>query len=292
MAEETKPGEPITALEIKLPGGALVSYDYGEDVDAKDMPTSGFLPYLGVVQPLANCLKEGKDGYIPDAKPGMFLLSGDPPELFSGKDGLIAVPLHDRHLIVEKTSLDQNSKTVGRYPGDADGEVATKLRAKFGNNRKLWKSDAGNFMVERHDLTCALFRSVADVMAMKPIGACVLGLERSKMAAYNRLADNRNKIEKTKRPPLWAGMIQLKTFMDNHDGNDYYNIALTFPVQDDYRASLIDPKSEMFATWREQCRLVCKNIELGVLKGEENEGSSNTGDDGGKGKGKESEIPF
>lgn len=286
--EQPKPTD--SALAIKQADGSIAVYDYGEDVDSKDMPTSGFLPYLGVLQPLSKALQEGNEAYVEGAKAGMFMLTGEESQVFDGKKGLIFVPLHDRHLIVEKTSLDQKGKTVARHPGGRDSEVQKKLLEKFGNNKKLWRSDAGNFMVERHDVTGVLFASMDDVKAMKPLAACIVGFERSKMAAYNRLADCRNKVEPTKRPPLWAGTVVLKTFLDNADGNDFYNVALTFPVQDDYRLSLISPTEPMFAKWREQCREVVKNIDTGLLKAQEDDGAARTGDDGGKGKGKD--IPF
>lgn len=282
--------EQSTALEIRQADGSIAVYDYGEDVDSKDMPTSGFLPYLGVLQPLSKALQEGNEQYVEGAKAGMFMLTGETPQVFDGKKGLIFVPLHDRHLIVEKTSLDQKGKTVARHPGGRESEVQRRLQEKFGNNKKAWRSDAGNYMVERHDVTGVLFASVEDVKAMKPLAACIVGFERSKMQAYNRLADNRNKVEPQKRPPLWAGMTLLQTFLDNNDGNDFYNITLKFPVQDDYRLSLISPTEPMFAGWREQCREVVKNIDTGLLKAQEDDGSERTGDDGGKGKGKD--IPF
>ena len=187
MSDEQKKTEqaPVseTALELRGRDGAIINYDYGEfaGVGSNDLPTSGFLPYLTVLAPLSKACQEGNDKFVPGAKPGAFLLGGAEQRVFDGKKGVIFVPIHDRHLIIEKTKLDGTGEIVGKYDGDSKGEDATAMRSKFGSDKSKWRSDAGNFMLDRHDVTGVLCESVEDVLAMKPLAACIVGFERTKM---------------------------------------------------------------------------------------------------------------
>mgnify|MGYP003612080007 CR=1 FL=1 len=296
MSDEQKKTEQApkseTALEIRARDGALINYDYGEfaGVGSNDLPTSGFLPYLTVLAPLSKACQEGNEKYVPGAKPGAFLLGGAEQRVFDGKKGVIFVPIHDRHLIIEKTKLDGTGETVNRFDGDPKGPVATAMRQKFGADKSKWRSDAGNFMIDRHDVTGVLFESVEDVAAMKPLAACIVGFERTKMRAYGKMADGFNKFPAKQRPPLFALMTRLTINLEKGE-HDYYNINLSFPVQDDFARSLLSPKAEMFRPWAEQCMKVIEALGSGTLQAgeaqEEADGGSGAGGsaDGGAGKG-------
>lgn len=298
MSDEQKKTEQqapasATALELRARDGAIINYDYGEfaGVGSTDLPTSGFLPYLTVLAPLSKACQEGNEKYVPGAKPGAFLLGGAEQRVFDGKKGLIFVPIHDRHLIIEKTKLDGTGETVNRFDGDPKGEVATAMRQKFGSDKSKWRSDAGNFMIDRHDVTGVLFESVEDVAAMKPIAACIVGFERTKLRAYGKMADGFNKFPANKRPPLFALMTRLTINLEKGE-HDYYNLQLSFPVQDDFARSLISPKAENFREWATQCMKVIEALGSGTLQAgepqEEADGGSGTGTaggDGGAGKG-------
>lgn len=288
--QEAAPEASSTSLELRTNDGQVMVYDYGEyaGVGSNNLPTSGFLPYLTVLQPLSKALQEGEK-YVKDAKAGQFLL-GDENRLFDGKKGVIFVPLHDRHLIIEKTSLDGKGKIIARHDGDPKGPVATALRQKFGNNKAAWKSEAGHFMVERHDLTGILYASVEDVAAQKPIGACIVGFERTKMRAYDRMSKGFNKYSPQQRPPLFALQMHLSTQMEKGEKGDYYNIVVKFPVQDDFARSLIPPSAPFFRDFAKQCSEVIAAIGSGALQAKEETDHDDTPDDGGAGKGKD--IPF
>ncbi len=290
---EQKPAASETALELRARDGAIISYDYGEfaGVGSSDLPTSGFLPYLTVLAPLSKALVEGHEKFVPGAKAGMFLLGGAEQRLFDGKKGLIFVPIHDRHLIIEKTKLDGTGEIVGKYDGDPKGQVATAMRSKFGMDKSKWRSDAGNFMIDRHDVTGVLFESVEDVAAQKPLAVCIVGFERTKLRAYGKMSDGFNKFPAKQRPPLFALMTRLTISLEKGD-HDYYNINLSFPVQDDFARSLISPKAAFFRDWATQCVKVIEAIGSGTLQagGAQEEGDAGSGGaggtaDGGAGKG-------
>lgn len=295
MSDEQKKTEqaPVseTALELRARDGAIINYDYGEfaGVGSNDLPTSGFLPYLNVLAPLSKACQEGNDKFVPGAKPGAFLLGGAEQRVFDGKKGVIFVPIHDRHLIIEKTKLDGTGEIVGKYDGDPKGEVATAMRRKFGSDKSKWRSDAGNFMSDRHDVTGVLFESVEDVLAMKPLAACIVGFERTKLRAYGKMADGFNKFPAKQRPPLFALMTRLTINLEKGE-HDYYNLQLSFPVQDDFARSLISPKEKNFRAWAEQCMKVIEALGSGTLQAGEpqDEADGGTGaasGDGGAGKG-------
>lgn len=260
-----------TGLVLKTRDGQELSYDYGEyaGMGSADLPTSGFLPFLTLLAPQSGAVTEGDEKFIEGAKAGMFLLSGE-NRLFDGKKGLIFVPIHDEHLILEKTSLKKGGKVVAEHDGNPSGEVATALRAKYGNNRKAWRSEQGNIMVERHNVTGVLFESVEDVMNQRPLAAAIIPFERSKMRAYSRMADGFNKYPPGKRPPLFALMVHLTSHFDPGDGDGFWNFVIKFPVQDDFARSLISPRSDIWAEWAKQCSSVAKAIVAGALKGDAN----------------------
>lgn len=291
-APATAPAASTTALELRTKSGEIVNYDYGEDagLGSANLPTSGFLPFLTVLQPLSDACTEGKEKFNPAARPGMFCLTGEDGKLFAGKDGLIFIPVHDRHTIVEKTALDQTGKVVGQTDGDPAGPTATALRNKFGPDKSKWRSEKGHFMIDRHDVTGVLFKTMEDVETMRPEAACIVSFERTKMRAYNRMSQAFNKYEPKKRPPLFAARIMLKTVAEQGEKGTFYNLALSFPVQDDFARSLIAPTAPMFADWRLQCRKVIAAIGGGELSAQEDggKGASDVPDDGGKGK----DIPF
>lgn len=279
-----------TALELRTNDGAILNYDYGENagVGSNALPTSGFIPFLSIVSSQANCLKETNKAYLPAAKAGMFLLSGS-NTLLDGKKGLFFIPLHDRHIIVEKTKMDGTGDIVGEYAGDPKGPVATELRQRCGVKKSEWKSVKGNFMVERHNVTGILYQTFEDIAAGKPLGAAVVGFERSKMRAYGRMADGFNKYPPAQRPPIFALQMHLTTFMDNADGHDFYNIKVTFPVQDDFARSLIDPKVPWFKEFAAKAREIIGAIGTGALKEHDSkEEAKAAGSDGGTG----DDIPF
>lgn len=294
--EQKKTEQPApkseTALELRARDGALINYDYGEfaGVGSSDLPTSGFLPYLTVLALQSKALVEGHEKFVEGAKAGQFLLGGAEQRLFDGKKGVIFVPIHDRHLIIEKTKLDGTGETVNRFDGDPKGPVATAMRQKFGSDKSKWRSDAGNFMIDQHDVTGVLFESVEDVAAMKPIAACIVSFSRTKLRAYSKMADGFNKFPAKQRPPLFALMTKLTVYMEKGE-HDYYNIALDFPVQGDFARSLMSPKAEMFRPWAEQCMKVIEALGSGTLQAgeaqEEADGGSGAGGaaDGGAGKG-------
>jgi hypothetical protein len=282
---------PSTALTLTTNDGKELSYDYGQYAGegSSALPTSGFLPFLSVLQPLSKACIETSDKFVPGARPGMFLLGGDENRLFDGKKGMIFVPIHDRHTIIEKTSLDGKGKIIARHDGDPKGQTATAMRAKFGTDKSKWKSDAGHFMVERHDLTGVLFNSMEDVAAMKPVAAVIVGFERTKLRAFDRISKGFNKYEPRKRPPLFALMVQLSTAAEKGEKGDYYNIVVKFPVQDDFARSLIPPTAPGFGDWAKQASEVYKAVSSGAIQAKEDGDEDHpVGDDGGKG----SDIPF
>jgi hypothetical protein len=294
-AEVKQEAAPVsTALELRTNSGEIVNYDYGQyaGVGSSNLPTSGFLPYLTVLQPLSKAVQEGNEKFVKDSRPGQFLL-GEENRLFDGKKGLIFVPIHDRHLIIEKTSLDGKGKIIARHDGDPKGAVATSMRNQFGTNKSQWRSKDGHFMVERHDLSGVLFESLEDVAAMKPLAVAIVGFERTKMRAYDRMSKAFNKYEPRKRPPLFALQMKLTTAFEKGEKGDFYNLVVSFPVQDDFARSLIPPTAPNFKDWAKQCSDVLASIGSGALQAKGDEDDDATPDDGGKGAGKDGkDIPF
>lgn len=290
MSEQNQ--SPVTAIEVKNKAGQLVSMDYGEFAGAGsvNLPTSGRIQFITILQSNSKALKPGHEKYVDGAKMGDFLMGG---EVISGSQGVFFVGIEKEHVLVEMTKVDGTGEKVGEH--DPNGPVAQKARAQFGSNRNNWRSEKGNFLVDSIRLYGVVFASKADMDALKPKGAAVIDFQKTKMRAWEYYTSPFNKIPEAGRPPLFACRIHVTTKMENRKGHDYYNIDIKFADGNDFLSSLYSMKgadgaaNTAFIEFGRECLKVAQSVKSGSLKSEEN-----TEDDGdaGTADGKGGTIPF
>lgn len=277
MSEQTS----NTSIELKNKAGEIAVFDYGEYAgQGTQLASEGTrVPYLSVLQPLSQAVQDGGEKYVEGARPGMFLL-GD--TLIDGKKGCIFIGIEEQHSLVEKTSLDGKGETVGEH--DPHGPVAQAARAKFGSNKSKWRSEKGNFLVERFNMYGVVFLSEEDMAAKKGFPA-IIGFERTKLKAREHVMSPFNKLPQGKRPPLFAAQLRLTTVLEKGKKGDYYNLVARFSSNDDFMASLIRPDGDFWKWWAPQAAEVAKGVRAGTIKGAE---GTATDDDAGEG----GDIPF
>ena len=280
-AQEPKP--EANALVLKNAAGQMVSLDYGEDAGAglELANQGGSVPFLSLLQPLSNALKEGNDRYIPEAKAGMFCIASQ-KKVFDGKKGVFFIGMAETHLVVEKTALDASGKWVADHAPTSP--IVAAARAKGGKKSDL-KTEQGHPLVETYRMYGVVYETKEDLLAMK-VTPVVLSFERTKLKARQGFMD-RVRMHK-KGLPLYAVQLHVSSKPEKWEKGDGYGLAIKFAVDDDLLKSLILPTDPFWPKWAEECRKVKAMVESGAIKGEagtEVEGDAGGGDGG-------SDIPF
>lgn len=281
--EQPKADAPVSALVLKDAAGKLVSLDYGEDAGAglELANQGGSVPFLSLLQPLSNALKEGNDRYIPEAKAGMFCIASQ-KKVFDGKKGVFFIGMAETHLVVEKTALDASGKWVADHAPTSP--IVAAARAKGGKKSDL-KTEQGHPLVETYRMYGVVYETKEDLLAMK-VTPVVLSFERTKLKARQGFMD-RVRMHK-KALPLYAVQLHVASKPEKWDKGDGYGLNIRFAVDDDLLKSLILPSDPFWPKWAEECRKVKAMVESGAIKGEagtEVEGDAGGGDGG-------SDIPF
>lgn len=299
MAEEVKQDQPkqeapkqepskeqpkpeANALVLKNAAGQIVSLDYGEDAGSglELANQGGSVPFLSLLQPLSNALKEGNDRYIPEAKAGMFCLASQ-KKVWDGKKGVFFIGIAESHIVVEKTALDASGKWVADH--SPSSPIVAAARAKGGKKSEL-RTEQGHPLVETYRMYGVVYDSVEDLKAMK-VTPVVLSFERTKLKARQSFMD-RVRMHK-KALPLYAVQLHVSSKPEKWEKGDGYGLNIRFAVDDDLLKSLILPTDPFWATWAGECRKIKSMVESGAIKGEA--GTEVEGDAGGDGG---SDIPF
>lgn len=278
QTEQVQQSETTTGGEITVKGsaGQMATFDYGEYANqgSNDLPTSGRIHFLSLLQSSSKALKKGHEKFIEGAQQGMFML-GD--ELIDGEEGVYFIGIEKEHVLVEMTKVDGTGERVAEH--DPNGQVAADARAEYGSNKYNWRSKAGNFLVESIRLYGVVFNNKEDMDNLRnPRCAAIVDFNKTKMIAWEHLSAAFNKCKEGHRPPLFAAKLHLSTVLESRKGHDYYNIKLRFAEKDDFLASLINPATtEGWKPWAEQCMGVAKGVRAGALQGEESDAAKGEG---------------
>jgi len=274
MSEET----PNQSIEPKAAAGALAMPDYGAYAGAgsTNLPKSGRINYLSIVQSNSKALKRNHEKYNPNAAIGSFLLG---KEVIDGEKGVYFIGIEKQHVLVEMTKTDGTGEKVGEH--DPHGPVAKAARAKYGPDKYKWKSEKGNFLIDSIRLYCVLFDTEEDIKNLNPRCSAILDFQKTKMAAWETYTAPLNCIKDgDPRPPLFAIMGHISTAMESRKGHDYYNYRIRF-VGGDFLKSLVLPTNPKWKEWAEECMKVSAGVNSGALQGE----TTDTDEDG-------EDIPF
>lgn len=261
-AEQPRAGQS-SALVLKDAAGDLVSLDYGEDAGSglELANQGGSVPFLALLQPLSNALKEGSDRYIPEAKAGMFCIASQ-KKVFDGKKGVFFIGMAESHIVIEKTALDASGKWVADHCPTSP--IVAAARAKGGKKSDL-KTEQDHPLVETYRMYGVVYESPEDLLAMK-VTPVVLSFERTKLKARQAFMD-RVRMHK-KALPLYAVKAHVTSKPEKWDKGDGYGLNIKFAVDDDLLKSLILPTDPFWENWAAECRKVKEMIESGVIKGD------------------------
>jgi len=264
---QAQPTPSSTELALTNKTGEIIALDYGEytSLGTAKADEGSRIPYLSLLQPLSKAVQEGGDDFVEGARPGMFLL-GD--ILINGKEGCFFVGIEESHYLVEKTSLDGKGETVGEH--DPHGPVAELARNTYGSKKFNWRSEKGNFLVERFDMYGMVYLTQEDAFNCENGKAAILGYERTKLRAREHVMSPFKKLPDNQRPPLFALVTKLTTSLEKGKKGDYYIISQKFANNDDFASSLIRPDTEAWARFAPEAAIVAKGVAAGDIKGSVN----------------------
>lgn len=216
-------GTPGT--DIKAPNGALMVMDYGNDVGAGLENISSdeiSIPFISKLHYVCPQVDPTEAKYIPDAKPGMLLVTST-GEVFDGLTvGMDFIPCHRDKNFVEFEPNRGGFVSIK----SSDDPLVLDLLKKQGRFKKL-------IMADGHELTetkyiYGLFMPTPDY-----VFPGVLGLSSLQIKRYVAFMDVITKIKypapngEMVNPPMWAHRWHLKTVPDSNKKGKFFSYHLS-----------------------------------------------------------------
>lgn len=264
-------------------GGAVAPYDYGE-YSGMGMDKVGrdelLIPFLAILQPMTPIVVEGDNE---NAKAGRYYntITGD---LYDGeKDGVVFQLVDFERMFVEWVPRDSGGGIAGRYQPD---DPLVKKEIERNNNSVVGiKLENGNDLVE----TYYAYGNILTADGKEVDSFAVLPLKSTNIKPFRTLLTALRMIKG--KPPLFAFKVLLKCTKEKNDSGTWYQF-LARPFGDDWRGSMIDPKTE--APLLEAATGLIEMVRSGAAKADyANEGRATTANDGAKGKGDtDDDVPF
>jgi len=214
----------------------IVNFDYGDDLGAgfEDTTSEDFaLPFLGIVQDLTPAYK---DKLIEGVELGMFLNSAT-QELYSGEEGLKAVPCFRQRKFIEWVPRKSGGGYVGEYePTDPVVIKAKEESLEFGKY-----TVGANDLVETYIAYWVLLNEKDE-----PIGQVVTSFKSMNIKKYKNFMTTANQIRINGKPaPIFAHKYRLKTVSETKPGGTFFNWDIRLDGKDAL-ASRINPQGGLY----------------------------------------------
>jgi hypothetical protein len=275
MAKQQKPTEAIE----KRGETAVAAFDYGEDAGRGFEGQSGedlSIPFIVVLQALSP--QVSGDQKVKGAEAGM-LFNTVTEQLYSGEEGIVAVPSLTQHLYTEWVPRDAGGGFVGIHPIDADVVKKAKAAAEsFGK----YSTEEGNQLVETFQVYWTILDKDGD-----PAEQAVMAFTSAKIKAYKKwntrlkmfqvAAPNGAKV----MPPIFAHSVRITTEHQKNSKGSFYIAALDPAVESDMTKSLLPPDHAAFLAAKSFGKLIRDGAAAANY-----EASAKAGD------GKDAEVPF
>lgn len=223
-----------TDLTTSQPAGALALPSYGttkaagrENTTAEDFA----IPFIFLLQDLSPEVKEHrKEDYIPGAKPGLFFNSVS--RRLYGSELTLVPCVYDRKFI-EWVPRDAGGGLVAVH--EVNSPVVAKAKAAGGG------FDLKNGANELDD-TRSLYCLVLDPATGAIMDTAIVPFTKTKIKTLKSLMSRLNEADPQGKAPFWAFRLKLRAFPDqNRAKQDFFNVELTFAVDDDPAKSLNIP---------------------------------------------------
>ncbi len=219
-------------------GGALTTFDYGDDAGVGYEHTSGAdyaIPFLAILQSNSPQVDGSVDGAkIKGALPGM-LIDTVSMELYEAEEeGVVIVPCDTQHVFTEWIPRDKGGGFVGIHTTDSDVvKKAREAAEKFG---KYSHPESGNDIVE----TFYMYgMHLADKDDPEPKGMFVIGFTSTKIKKYKQIMYRLRTFKG--KPPLFAHRLRVMTVGEKNQYGAFKNFKIE-PVNGDIPSSLVPPK--------------------------------------------------
>lgn len=245
--------------------------------------TETIIPYVNLLQALSPECTEGHEKFVEGARAGM-LLNTATKDLFSGKDGIVIVPLLKQHVFVEWTPRNKGGGIVARHEPASDLVLAT-CKADRRDDKGFLLTETGNHLVETFYLT-ALLLSGPDA---EDGDVVCISFARTKLGPWRKLMQPVYKYSKDF--PLFAHRIRLRTKpATNKQGQGYFTFEPDFLnhvegglMRDHVEASLITSPA-LYELAKSSSEFVSQGLKDGTVRHDEDavddgaaEGTPDTG---------------
>lgn len=280
MTKRTAAAGKTAVAEVKQVG-LPAQYDFGDDAGGGfEGQDSSYLsiPFINVLQALSPQVKSPKQGGIEGAEVGM-LFNSVTQDLYP--DGFEFVPAHVEHVFVEWVPRDKGGGFVAVHKPDSDAVVSAKERS---TDRKL-KTPDGNDLIE----TFYVYGVMAE--GENVLGMAVIAFTSTKIKVFRGWNTKINMFAHKKygipvKPPLWAHRVRISTRMQKNNKGEFANFVIDPAVENDVFKSLVDPRSELYATAKQVREMVLGGQARAAYETQASAGGDNE-EAGGDG-----EVPF
>lgn len=246
--------EEPRALATRPANTSVAGYNVGnlgtgfEDFTQDDLA----VPFIGILQAKSPQVEEDSGKTLPGAKAGMFM-NNVTNEIYSGKEGIVVVPIHRIRQFIEWIPKDDGGGLVNIYEPEAE-EVQAVLKAAgrkvFG---KLPIGD-GNELAETYSVFA---------LQLLPGGftrRVVLSFASSQIGQYKKWMTMAREIQVIndealgpQTPPLWSHKYRLTTFYHQKKNQSWYKWNPSFDggSAESARLADTDPICEQAKQFRE-----------------------------------------
>ena len=247
------------AVAKKANTDVAITHDYAglDDMTINDLS----IPFINIMQTNS---PEVEDELIPGVKPGD-LVNSVTKEILTMP--VVLIPVFKEAAVVEWVPRLKGGGIVDRH--ELDSEVFTSQVAANGGSRIppkgadgkriSFKSPAGNDLVETYYVYCLLM----DPTCTEPEGYVVLSFSSTKIKIHKDWMTSM--YTQKGRPPIFANRCHLSTQRQKNEAGTFYNYKIA-PMEDTWRASLIDPSTDEGQALLKEAQEFAKMIDDGLAR--------------------------
>lgn len=228
MADASKKG----ALAPTAPGGAIATYDYGQDAGAGFEGVKGSdlsIPFISVLQSIS---PQVEDKLVDGAVAGM-LFNTVTKELIDGEKGMPFLPVH-----IDNTYVWWG-KDRGGFKGMFDpSSEEVKAAIKANGDKTFGKLKHGEDELVQTFYAYGLNLDEAGAEAQ---GFSVLSFSSTKIKAYKDWTTAMFMIKG--KPPLFANRAIVRTVKQKNDKGSFFNFKID-PLKSTWAGSLVNPATD------------------------------------------------
>lgn len=283
---------------VTAPQNAMQTYDYGSDAGAgmEDVSQSEMLiPFMRIVQPTGNILKESHPSYNEHAKQGM-ILNTAAGALYPRATGFGFIPCFREASYTEWVPVDAGGGFRGTWDHE-DPRVAVLLKEQ-GEFKSLKTPDGTELVETRTMYGVAVPRDAEGKWLIEEAQAAVVAFTSTQIKKYRTLVTRLNAlIGKPPRFPMFAWRWNVTTVPESNKKGDYYGWQMLLDGESSAQA-LLRPNDPLYLLAKDVHHLIKAGGAKADFAQSEVNAEPSGGSSGGGGSGTtidanaESDIPF